>query len=169
MHTIVFDTETTGLSPQQGHRIIEIGAVKLSGGKIVDEFNSLIDARVMIDPRAQAVHGISRAMLRGQPLSEEVLPQFRDFIGRSNLVAHNAPFDTRFLRADFARLGFGLPNRIYCTLKLSRWKLNLPNYGLESVYRALGGKIDQSMKRHRALDDALMAAYIWLALQGEDG
>ena len=167
MPIIVFDTETTGLSPQSGHRIIEIGAVKLSGGEIIDEFHTLIDAGVPIDPRAQAVHGISRAMLRGQPPAQEVLPRFRDFIDQSQLVAHNAPFDSQFLRADFARLGFGLPNIIACTLKLSRTKLALPNYRLDTVYRALGGMLDQTIKRHRALDDARMAAFVWMQLNGD--
>ena len=166
MDLVVFDVETTGLSPQQGHRIIEIGAVRLTGGEIVDEFQSLIDAGVPIAPQAQAVHGISRTMLRGQPRPEEVLPEFHNFIGRSTLVAHNAPFDTRFLRAEFASLGHDLPNRIDCTLKLSRRKLfRLPNYRLETVYRHLGGVMDDSIKRHRALDDARMAAFIWLGLQ----
>lgn len=167
INIIVFDTETTGLSPQRGHRIIEIGAVKLEGSEVVAEFHSLIDAGIPIDPHAQAVHGISRAMLRGQPFAEEVLPRFRDFIGRSTLVAHNAPFDTRFLRADFARIGFGLPNRIACSLKLSRSILDLPNYRLETVYRALGGRIDPSIQRHRALDDARMAAFVWMKLNSD--
>ncbi len=166
MDLVVFDVETTGLSPQQGHRIIEIGAVRLTGGEIVDEFQSLIDAGVPIDPQAQAVHGISRTMLRGQPRPEEVFAKFHNFIGRSTLVAHNAPFDTRFLRAEFASLGHGLSNRIDCTLKLSRRKLlRLPNYQLQTVYRHLGGEIDDSIQRHRALDDARMAAFVWLGLQ----
>ena len=170
MDTIVFDIETTGLSPHQGHRIIELGAVKLSAGQIVDEFHSLIDAGVPIAPQAQAVHGISQTMLRGQPRPEEVFPEFRDFIGRTKLVAHNAPFDTRFLHAEFGLLGLGLPNRIECTLKLSRRRLRqLPNHRLETVYRHLGGVFDSSIQRHRALDDARMAAFIWMGLQGIEG
>ncbi|NOY13046.1 MAG: 3'-5' exonuclease [Deltaproteobacteria bacterium] len=163
---IVFDTETTGLSPRYGHRIIEIGAVKLSGETIVDEFHSLIDAGVVISPQAQAVHGISRAMLRGQPRPEEVFFDFHNFIGQSLLVAHNAPFDLRFLRAEFGLLGFGLANQVECTLKLSRKYLSdLSNYRLETVYRHLGGVVDDSVQRHRALDDARMAAFVWLGLQ----
>ena len=163
---VVFDTETTGLSPRYGHRIIEVGAVKLSGGTIVDEFHSLIDAGVPIDPRAQAVHGISRAMLRGQPQPEEVFSDFHHFIGRSLLVAHNASFDLRFLHAEFGLLGFGLSNRVECTLKLSRKCLvELSNHRLETVYRYLGGIVDASVQQHRALDDARMAAFVWLGLQ----
>ena len=132
--TVVFDTETTGLSPLQGHRIIEIGAVLLQGNDIMDEFHSLIDAGVPIDPRAQAVHGITRKMLHGHPRSAEVFADFRDFIGHALLVAHNAPFDTRFLRAEFDQLGFNLPNRIGCSSKNEQAKAGssqLPaRYGL---------------------------------------
>ena len=165
-HIIVFDTETTGLSPRQGHRIIELGAIKIAGKEIVDQFHTLIDAGVQIDPRAQAVHGISRAMLRGQPRPHEVFAAFRRFIGPSRLVAHNAPFDMRFLRAEFTTLGFDLPNRVECTLQLSRKKLRLANYQLDTVYQALGGENDDKIQRHRALDDARMAAFVWLALRG---
>lgn len=165
MESVIFDIETTGLTPRLGHRIIEIGAVRLSAGQVVGEFHSLIDAGVEIDPRAQAVHGISRAMLHGQPQPDQVIQEFREFVGRARLVAHNAPFDTRFLRAEFARFGHDLPNCIDCTLKLSRRLLTLSNYRLDTVYRHLGGELNGQMKRHRALDDARMTAFVWLQLQ----
>ena len=167
MDIVVFDTETTGLSPYQGHRIIEIGAVKLSAGKIIDEFHSLIDAGRSIPRQAQAVHGITQTMLRGQPRPEEIFPKFCNFIAQASLVAHNAPFDTRFLHAEFGLLGLRLPGRIECTLKLSRQRLSrLSNYRLETVYRHLGGDLNSSIQQHRALDDARMAAFIWLKLNG---
>ncbi len=165
MTIIVFDTETSGLSPSRGCRVIEIGAVKLEGNQIIDEFHRLIDAGVPILPRAQAVHGINRHMLRGQPRPEKVFMEFQDFIGQSRLVAHNAPFDIRFLRAEFESLGFGLPNRTDCTLKLSRRTLALPNYRLETVYCHLGGMMDETVQRHRALSDARMAAFVWRRLK----
>lgn len=166
MQLIVFDTETSGLSPQGGHRIIELGAVKLADGRVIDEFNQLIDAGVHIDPRAAAVHGISPAMLRGQPRPEQVYPDFRRFIGSAQLVAHNAPFDSRFLRQEFSLLGFDLPNHLQCTLRLSRSRLpELRNHRLDTVFRSLGGVMRETMQRHRALDDARMAAFVWLALQ----
>src|SRR5512137_2642794 len=104
---IVFDLETTGLSPRKGHRVIEIGAVALENGEIVEEFATLIDAGVTIPATVQAIHGITDEMLDGQPPPEEVFPSFSHFIGESVLVAHNAAFDIRFLRHEFARLKMG--------------------------------------------------------------
>ncbi len=165
MNVIVFDTETTGLSPRNGDRIIEIGAVKLENGVVVDEFQSLINPGRSIPYQAQAVHGISQAMLHDQPLPAEVFPEFYDFICSATLVAHNAPFDQRFLTAELNLLGLRTPNKIECTMKLSRRYLSqLPNHRLYTVYRHLGGVEDSSMKRHRALDDARMAAFVWLEL-----
>jgi len=166
MDVVIFDTETSGMSPHKGHRIIEIGAVKLSGGVVVDEYQRFVDAGVPISPQAQAVHGINMLMLQGKPRPETVFPEFRDFFGQALLVAHNAAFDLRFLRAEFDALGLDLPNRVECTLKLSRRRLpRLANYRLETVYRHLGGVVDASIRQHRALDDARMAAHVWLKLQ----
>jgi DNA polymerase-3 subunit epsilon len=164
---VVFDTETSGLSPQRHDRIIEIGAVKLNENGIVEEFSSLIDADVIISPYAQAVHGISAQMLYGQPQPAQVFRAFQQFVGRLPLVAHNAGFDRNFLRAEYERLGYRLTNKVECTLQLSRKQLrNLPNHKLETVYLALGGVIDKTIQRHRALDDARMAAFVWRELQG---
>jgi len=166
MDVVVFDTETSGMSPRQGHRIIEIGAVRLAGGRVVDEFHSLVDAGVRISPQAEAVHGISARILSGQPRPAEVFSRFHAFLGSALLVAHNASFDLRFLRVEFESLALDLPNRVECTLKLSRQRLaRLPNHRLETVYRHLGGVIDASVRQHRALDDARMTAHIWLGLQ----
>lgn len=163
---IVFDTETSGLSPRRQDRIIEIGAVKFGNGGVVDEFSSLIDVDVPISPSAQAIHGISSQMLRGQPQPEQVFVAFRQFVGQLPLIAHNAGFDRNFLLAEYARLGYRLTNKIECTLQLSRKRLaHLPNHKLETVYLALGGVVDQKIKRHRALDDARMAAFVWEKLQ----
>ena len=165
MNVIVFDTETTGLSPRNGDRVIEIGAVKLENGVVIDEFQSLINPGRSIPYQAQAVHGISQSMLCDQPLPADVFPEFYDFIGSITLVAHNAPFDLRFLTAEFNLLGLNLQTKIECTMKLSRKCLSqLSNHRLDTVYRHLGGVEDSSMQRHRALDDARMAAFIWVEL-----
>ena len=169
MDIVVFDTETTGLSPRQGHRIIEIGAVKLANGKVVDEFNSLINTNAPISSEALAVHGISKSMLCGQPKAHQIFSDFRDFIGEHPLVAHNAVFDMRFLRAEFEQLGYPLPNQSYCTLKLMRKKYpRLNSYKLEAVSRYLFGALDNSVQCHRALDDAMLAARIWLHVMDEE-
>jgi len=165
----VFDTETSGLSPKSGHRIIEIGAVLLQGDKVVDEFHSLVDADCEISPGAYAVHGISQRMLRGAPGSSEVFTRFHAFVGDAELVAHNAPFDLRFLQHEYQQLGLRLSNRSHCTLKLSRrsWP-QLVNHKLVTLAAHAGLDLSR-MRQHRALDDARVTAGVWLALQNHSG
>jgi len=164
---VVVDLETTGLSPRQGHRIIEIGAVAVENGAVVGEFTTLIDAGVPIPIEVQAIHGITDEMLEGSPKPEEALSRFREFIGDSVLVAHNAAFEVTFLRHEFARLKLGLPNRHVCTLEMSRRLLpRLPDYTLETIYLHLFPDPDFIRQNHRALDDARMTAKIWMAMAG---
>jgi DNA polymerase-3 subunit epsilon len=164
---VVVDLETTGLWPRQGHRIIEIGAVALEGGAVVEEFTTLIDAGVPIPIEVQAIHGITDEMLEGSPKPEAVLPRFREFIGDSVLIAHNAAFEITFLRHEFARLKLGFPNRHVCTLEMSRRLLpRLPDYTLETIYLHLFPDPDFIRQNHRALDDARMTAKIWMAMAG---
>ena len=164
---VVFDVETTGLSPMRGHRIIEIGAVRLEKGTITTSFHSLIACGRPISKGAQRVHGITGDMLSGRPPPEGVFVDFRAFIGKSVLVAHNTRFDRSFLRNEFGRLGWGLPNRMMCTLKRSRRRLpELPNFRLETVARYLLGDLPKDIRLHRALDDARLVARVWLTLEG---
>lgn len=164
---VILDLETTGLSPRQGHRIIEIGAVAVEAGAVVDEFSSLIDPGIPIPPVVQAIHGITDEMLEGEPKPEEALPRFSEFIAGSVLVAHNAAFDIRFLSHEFARLKMGLPNRHLCTLEMSRRLLRrLPDYTLETIYLHLFPEAGLHRQNHRALDDARMTAKIWLKMTG---
>ncbi|MEI7673566.1 MAG: 3'-5' exonuclease [Deltaproteobacteria bacterium] len=163
---VVIDLETTGLSPRQGHRVIEIGAVAIENGAMVEEFTTLIDAGISVPLVVQAIHGITNEMLEGQPKPEEVLPLFRTFIADSVLVAHNAAFDVRFLRHEFARLKMGLPNRHVCTLEMSRLHFpHLPDKTLETVYLHLFPEAGLHRQNHRALDDARMTAKIWLKME----
>ncbi len=163
--TVVVDVETSGMSAGKGGRVIEVGAVVLEGGMIVAEFDSLINSGAPIHYGAYRVHGISEEMLRGQPTPEDAWERFRKFIGNAQLVAHNAPFDSSFIRHEFSLLNISLPNAWDCTLRLSRHKLpQAPNHRLETVYRYLFGIIPASVKRHRALDDARLAARIWVKL-----
>jgi DNA polymerase III subunit epsilon len=164
---VVFDLETTGLSPRQGHRVIEIGAVAIENGAVAEEFSTLIDAGIRIPPVVQAIHGITDEMLDGQPKPEEIFPRFRTFIADSILVAHNAAFDIRFLRHEFARLKMGLPNRHVCTLEMCRDRFpRLIDRTLETVYLHLFPEAGLHRQNHRALDDARMTAKIWLKLTG---
>jgi len=164
---VVVDLETTGLWPRHGHRVIEIGAVAIEAGRIVGEFTTLIDAGVPVPPVVQAIHGITDEMLADQPLPEQAFPNFANFIAASVLIAHNAPFDIRFLRHEFARLGMALPHRYLCTLELSRRRLpRLSDHTLATVYQHLFPEADFLRQDHRALDDARMTAKIWLKLAG---
>src|SRR4030067_2838174 len=100
---VVFDVKTTGLRLWRNDRIIEIGAVAVIGEDMVEEFHTLIDADKPITKAAQKVHGITREMLAGQTKAEEALAAFRQFVGKSTLVAHNSDFDIGFLRYEYSR------------------------------------------------------------------
>lgn len=167
MHRIVVvDTETSGVSVRHGGRVIELGAVALKNGQVVAELSTLICAGVPISYGAFRVHGISAAMLAGEPTPDKVWPRFRAFVGSSPLVAHNAPFDSAFVQHELRLLGTPLYSRWHCTVRLARQKLpQLPNHRLETVYTYLFGELPSNVQRHRALDDARMAARVWLALQ----
>ncbi len=163
LRTVAIDVETTGLSPELGDRVIEVGAVALEHDKIVDEFYSLVAVKRPIALEAGRVHGITEEMLRGQPRAEQVMPIFHRFISGRTMVAHNAYFDLRFIGSEFARLKLGLRNAFYCTLEVGR-KLfpELPRYDLETLYRELYGRAPHRL--HRALDDARIVAAIWVKL-----
>ena len=117
---IAFDVETTGFSPARGHRIIEIGAVRVVNGEFADEFQSLIFFSGSIPKAAQRIHGITGGMLQGKPEPREAFEAFRLFIGQSVLAAHKALFDLAFLRSEFSCQGWPLRNRCVCTLRASR-------------------------------------------------
>ncbi|HIJ95854.1 MAG TPA: 3'-5' exonuclease [Desulfuromonadales bacterium] len=166
--TVIVDVETSGLSAQRGGRVIEVGAVAIVDGTAVAEFDTLIDTGASIQYGAYRVHGISEEMLCGKPLPEDVWGSFSEFVGDARLVAHNAPFDSSFIRNELARLNLGLPNPWHCTVRLARQKLpQLHNHKLDTVYRYLFGAIPATAQRHRALDDARMAARIWVELTGD--
>jgi DNA polymerase-3 subunit epsilon len=162
---VVVDVETTGLSVQRGGRVIEVGAVAVEGGVIVSEFGTLIDAGAAISYGAWRVHGISEEMLLGQPEPAEVWRAFHELVCDSPLVAHNATFDSAFVRQELSRLGLVLTNPWHCTVRLARRRLpHLPNHRLDTVYRHLFGAIPHGTARHRALDDARLTAKVWSEL-----
>ncbi|GAM08783.1 DNA polymerase III PolC-type [Geobacter sp. OR-1] len=162
---VIVDVETTGMSTKNGGRVIEIGAVAVEGGEIVAELTSLVNTETPIHWGAQRVHGISAAMLRGKPAPEDVWPSFIEFFADSPMVAHNAPFDSGFVRHELSLIGLFLPNTWHCTVRLARKRLpHLPNHRLETVARHLLGDIPADCRLHRALDDARITAQVWLAL-----
>ena len=163
---VVLDVETTGLSPEYGDRVIEIGAVALQDGRIVEEFHTLINIESPIPKAVQGIHGITDEMLIGRPKPDEVMPGFRDFIKNSILVAHNARFDVGFIKHEFARLNLDFNNEYFCTLETSRRLYpGLLNHKLPTVYRHLFGHLSEGTRLHRALDDARLTAKIWLEMR----
>jgi DNA polymerase-3 subunit epsilon len=149
---VVTDTETTGVSPSED-RVIEIGAVKICGDRVVDRFSSLINPLRSIPGRITRLTGISTGMVFDQPTAEAVLPDFRRFLGDAVFVAHNLSFDWRFINAELDRCNHDvLENESLCTLRLARRVLRgLRSKGLSSLSDYYGIRIDH---RHRALDDA---------------
>lgn len=162
---IAIDVETTGLAVAAGGRVIEIGAVAIEGGRIVAELSTLIRTATPISYGAFSIHGISKEMLHGKPSPAEVWPTFLEFVGCAPLIAHNAPFDIGFIRHELALLGLVMPNPSICTVRLARRRCpQLPNHRLETVARHLLGDIPVDCRLHRALDDARLAAQIWIKL-----
>jgi DNA polymerase-3 subunit epsilon len=165
MRHVVVDVETSGLSVSRGGRVIEVGAVAIEEGRIVAELGTLIDSGADIAYGAYRVHGISSAMLRGKPRPADVWESFREFVAGAELIAHNSPFDSAFVRHELSLLGHGLPNPWHCTVRLARRHLpHLPNHRLETVARHLLGEIPGDSRLHRALDDARLTARVWLEL-----
>ncbi|MFT9488310.1 MAG: PolC-type DNA polymerase III [Tepidibacillus sp.] len=150
---VYFDTETTGLSAEQ-NRIIEIGAVKVKNGKVVDEFNTLINPKTYISMRITQITGITNHDLMGKPTEEIVIPQFAEWLSDVDLlVAHNLYFDARFLRATFLRLGLPLfGGRGADTVAMARTALpGLPKHKLEVLSDYFGVPLNNA---HRAIHDA---------------
>jgi DNA polymerase III epsilon subunit len=161
--TVVFDVETTGLFPDHGDRVIEIGAVELRDGRVVDEFESLINVDQPIHPMAQKIHGITKEMLEGKPSASMIVPKFHKFIMNSVLVAHNANYDMRFIGNEFAMMGLLFNNVYFCTMSLGRSIYpELHGHDLESLYLHFYKRPPKRL--HRALDDARTTAKIWLKM-----
>ncbi len=156
----VFDIETTGLKAESSD-IIEIGAVRLCGGKVVDTFQSFIDDGVVIPSEITKLTGITQSMLEGAPSTREVLERFRSFAEGSTLVAHNAAFDTGFITRHGERFGIHFPMPYADTLMLSRYLLRdvLENHKLDTISEYF--QIDMG-SHHRADDDANTCAQILL-------
>ena len=160
---IVFDFETTGLSTNQGDRAIEIGAIKLKNGIVVDHFQSLMNPGFRISRFIEDFTGISNIELQKAPNSKTVMNQFADFIQGSNLVAHNASFDQRFLDAELANIHRDYKGEITCSLLISRrLTQDAPSHKLSELVRY--HKIKNEGVFHRALADAQVTASLWLIL-----
>jgi len=156
---VFFDTETTGLNARKD-RIVEIGAVKLRAGRILEQHSWLIDPGVPIPARVQKIHGITPEMVRDAPAFCDVFREFARFAADAVLVAHNARFDIRFLNAELERCGSRIPgNVIFDSLPLFRnWFPGRKRYGLRDLAARAGLPVSTT---HRALADAEMVARLF--------
>jgi DNA polymerase-3 subunit epsilon len=168
LREIVFDTETTGLDPYQGHRLIEIGCYELlnripSG----QTFHRYLNPERDVPSEAVAIHGITGEQLKDKPLFTEIADDLLDFIADAPLVAHNAMFDLGFLNAELERAGKALVarERLIDTLLLARRKHPGVSNRLDDLCQRYG--IDNSRRtKHGALLDAELLAEVYLELIG---
>ncbi|MBT8422901.1 MAG: DNA polymerase III subunit epsilon, partial [Gammaproteobacteria bacterium] len=168
---IALDTETTGLSVSEGHRIIEIGCVELVNRRLTGrEFHRFLDPERDIDEGAERVHGISRAQLVGKPRFAEVVVEFLDFIRDSELVIHNAAFDVGFLNHELGLMQHAEPQidshaTVLDTLTLAREMHPGQRNNLDALCKRYG--VDASNREvHGALIDADLLARVYLAMTG---
>lgn len=155
----VFDIETTGLS-NINDEIIEIGAVKIKEGKIIDTFETFVNPKIPISSFITKLTGIDESMVKDAPSIEEILPKFLEFASNSVLVAHNANFDVSFIKSKAKKFNLNVNNAVLDTLELSRHLYkDLKNYKLDTLADHLQVKLEH---HHRAVDDAMATAEIFI-------
>jgi DNA polymerase III subunit epsilon len=163
---IAFDFETTGLDPEKGDEIVEVGAIPIIDGVVREDcaFHALVDPDRAIPPDSASVHGITDDMVRGKPRIDVVMPEFLRYCGMHDLVAQNAEFDMAFIQAYCRRLELEKPQgRLTCTMLLSRQlHPGERRHSLDDICRRL--RIDVAV-RHRSLDDVLLTAKAFLVLR----
>jgi DNA polymerase-3 subunit epsilon len=168
MREIIFDTETTGLSPREGHRLVEIGCIEMLDrfptGKT---FHRYLNPERDMPKEAFEVHGLSEAFLRDKPVFAAVAVEFAEFIGDATLVAHNASFDIGFINAEFA--GVGMPavsmDRVVDTLLIARRRFPGARNDLNTLCQRFGIDISRRTK-HGALMDAELLSDVYVELLG---
>ena len=174
MRQIVLDTETTGLEPSQGHRIIEIGCVEILNRRITENrYQQYLNPQREIDAGAMEVHGITFDDLREKPNFGEIATDFLEFVRGAELVIHNAPFDVGFMDAELERLGeawgkTGDYCTVFDTLQLAREMHPGQRNSLDALCRRY--EIDNAHRElHGALLDAELLAEVYLAMTGGQG
>lgn len=160
---VVVDTETTGATATDD-RIVEIGAVKVRNGEIIDTFETLLNPERFIPHNVIQIHNITDDMVKGAPLFKDVVDEFMTFLGGDSVfTAHNLDFDRDFVNAELGRLGHDhISHQGLCTLKLARRTFpDFKKYNLRSLSRTLGIELSNA---HRALADSLATAEILLKM-----
>ena len=166
MKQIFLDTETTGLDPNQGHRVIEIAAIEFNNRQLTsNRFHTYINPDREIDPAAQEVHGITLDFLSDKPNFKDIASDFMGFIEGAEVVIHNAPFDVGFLNMEFGRIGSDKLNsccaKITDSLKLAKDIRPGQRNSLDALCRAYG--VDNSSRSlHGALLDAQLLGEVYI-------
>lgn len=167
MREIVLDTETTGIDPLNGDRVVEIGCVELFNHVATGKhYHTYLNPERDMPAEAEAVHGLSAAFLSDKPVFPAVVGTFREFIGDSQLVIHNASFDIGFLNMELVRIGMGkLTNPVVDTVKIARKRFPGAPASLDALCRRF--EIDNSNRTlHGALLDSQLLAEVYLELMG---
>ena len=166
----ILDFETTGMSPAHGARAAEVGIVMVEGGRIVDRYQSLMNAGQRMPGFITQLTGITTAMLQSAPDADVVMGEAARFVGSAPLVAHNASFDSKFWIDELERAGCApqqtLESLFTCTVLLSRRLYpEAPSHSLGKIVRHL--QLPPADKAHRALADAEMTAHLLLRMQAD--
>lgn len=168
MREIILDTETTGVDPGQGHRIVEIGCLEVvSGLRSGAVFHTYLNPERDMPPEAERVHGLSQKFLSDKPVFAEKADEFLEFIGDARLVIHNAVFDMKFINAELTRLGFPAiaASRAVDTLDIARKKFPGAPASLEALCKRFN--VDASAREyHGALLDAELLFEVYVELLG---
>lgn len=174
MRQIVLDTETTGLDPAQGHRVVELACVELENRSLTgNHLHFYLNPDRDSDPEALAVHGLTTEFLSDHPRFEQVAHQFAEYVQGAEVIIHNAAFDVKFLNAELLRVGMPVFNELCATItdsllyarELHPGKRNsldalCERYGISNAHRTL----------HGALLDSELLAEVWLAMtRGQEG
>ena len=157
----IIDFETTGLSPANGDRVIEVAALKIVNNKIVDQYQSLMNPGFEISRRITSITGISNGMLEDAPTNSEVIPSLVNFLSGDSLVAHNASFDSNFLQNELFDSKIKRSYQFTCSMRMARRVFpNAPNHKLGTLLEYRG--ITQSEVLHRALADVNATYKLWI-------
>ena len=168
MREIILDTETTGLDPKMGHRLVEIGAVELINHTPTGvNYQTYINPERDVDPGAQEIHGLTKEFLKQHPTFGDISAEFIEFLSNSTLVIHNAPFDLAFINMELNRLGEPSisSERVIDTLVLARKKFPGAQANLDALCRRFAIE-NRHRELHGALVDAALLADVYIELIG---
>ncbi|SVD19720.1 uncharacterized protein METZ01_LOCUS372574 [marine metagenome] len=170
MRQIILDTETTGISVESGHRVIEIGIVEIMDRRLTgNDFQTYLNPERRIDPATIPIHGLTDEFISDKPFFKEVAPDFLSYIKDSEVIMHNAPFDASFINNEFAKAGIGERLEDICQITDSLTLAKRKHPGQRNSLDALCSRYEvdtTSREVHGALIDAKLLANVYLLMTG---